>query len=239
MSQKLILIDSIGEVLLKKNRRSKTISIRIKPFSGTVVSLPYYVSYKTAEKFVHSKKEWIKKNLSKVKEAESKRVIFDENTQFKTRNHLLKIEQNSSDETLIYIYKSIIKIKYPKQLAVTSPKVQNAVRIGIIEALRQEAKEYLPERVEMLAGKFGFNYNKLFIKNLRSRWGSCSNKNNINLNLHLMRLPDKLIDYVILHELVHTEEKNHGNNFWTKLDAITGNAKALSKEVKKYSTMMH
>jgi len=51
-----------------------------------------------------------------------------------------------------------------------------------------------------------------------------------------MRLPDKLIDYIILHELVHTIEKNHGKNFWTKLDAVTGNAKELSKEVKMYAT---
>ena len=92
--------------------------------------------------------------------------------------------------------------------------------------------------MEILAEKFGFNYNKLFIKNLRSRWGSCSNRNNINLNLQLMRLPDKLIDYVILHELVHTEEKNHGEKFWAKLDAITGNAKVLAIEMKKYSTVL-
>ena len=237
MSQKQILIDSIGEVLLKKNRRSKSISIKIKPFTGAVVSLPYYVSYKAAEEFVISKKEWIKKNLAKVKDVENKRLIFGKNSQFKTRNHILKIQSVNTDRISTYVSKSIINIKYPRQLAVASSEVQSAIREGIIKALRKEAKEFLPERVELLAGKFGFNFSKLFIKNLRSRWGSCSNKNNINLNLHLMRLPDNLIDYVILHELVHTIEKNHGPNFWKKLDAITGNAKLLSKEVKKYSTV--
>ena len=236
MSLKRINIDSIGEVLLKKNRRSKSISIRIKPFRGIFVTLPYYSSYKTAENFVESKIEWINKSLLKIKETENKRKIFDENTTYKTRNHLLKIEKGSSDKILIYVSKSVINIKYPNYLEVTSPSVQKAVMAGIVKALRKEAKEYLPVKVEILAEKFGFNYNKLFIKNLRSRWGSCSNRNNINLNLQLMRLPDKLIDYVILHELVHTEEKNHGKKFWAKLDAITGNAKALSKEVKKYST---
>lgn len=237
MSLKRIYIDSIGEVLLKKNRRSKKISIRITPFKGIVVSLPYYASYKAAEKFVESKIEWINKSLLKIKETENKRKIFDENTTYKTRNHLLKIEQGNSDKISIYVSKSVINVKYPNYLEVVSPSVQKAVRAGIVKALRKEAKEYLPARVEMLAGKFGFNYNKLFIKNLRSRWGSCSNKNNINLNLQLMKLPDKLINYVILHELVHTKEKNHGKKFWTKLNTITGNAKALSKEVKKYSTV--
>jgi len=227
MSQKQINFDSVGKVIFRKNRRAKNISIRIKPSAGIVVTLPYYASYKTAEKFVESKIKWITKSLLKIKEAENKRILFDENTTYKTRNHLLKIEQGNTDEILIYLSKSTIKVKYPERLPVTSPEVQNAVRIGITEALRIEAKEYLPARVEMLAIKFGFNYNKL------------SNKNNINLNLQLMRLPDSLIDYVILHELVHTKEKNHGKNFWAKLDAITGNAKALSKEVKKYSTVLH
>ncbi len=237
MSSKLVEIETLGNILFKKNRRSKNISIRIKPFTGAVVSLPYYVSYRAAEEFVYSKKEWIKKNLEKIKNEESKRLIFDENTQFKTRDHLLKIEANNSGKISTYVSKWAINVKYPKQLDVKDAEVQNAIRKGIIKALRKEAKEYLPERVEILADRYGFKYNKLFIKNLRSRWGSCSGKNNINLNLHLMKLPDRLVDYVILHELVHTVEKNHGNHFWASLQAIVGNAKALSKEVKSYSTV--
>ena len=237
MSSKLVEIDTLGKILFKKNRRSKTISIRIKPFTGAVVSLPFYASYKTAEKFVYSKKEWVKKSLQKIKDAEKERVIFDEKTQFKTRDHILKIQSANTDKISSYVSRSTINIKYPNKISVTSDEVQNEIRKGIIKALRKEAKEYLPLRVKLLADKFGFKYNQLFIKNLRSRWGSCSRKNNINLNLHLMRLPDNLIDYVILHELVHTVEKNHGKNFWVKLNSITGDAKSLSKEVKKYSTV--
>ena len=237
MSQKKIIIDSIGEVILKKNRRSKSISIRVRPVTGTVVSLPFYVSYKTAEDFVHSKKDWIKKNIEKLKKIENERMVFDESTQFRTREHTLKICPTSTDRISTYVSKKQINVKYPESVDVRSGEVQKAVREGIVKALRKEAKTYLPERVNFLAKKYGFKYNNLFIKNLRSRWGSCSSKNNINLNLYLMRLPDNLIDYVILHELIHTVEKNHGKNFWAKLDAITGNAKSLSKEVKKYSTV--
>ena len=87
--------------------------------------------------------------------------------------------------------------------------MQAAIRKGIERALRLEAKQYLPDKVREFAEMYGFKFNKLTLKNIKSRWGSCSRKNNINLSIHLMRLPDHLIDYVILHELVHTVHHNH------------------------------
>ena len=90
-----------------------------------------------------------------------------------------------------------------------------------------------------LAEKHNFKYKKVAIKNAKTRWGSCSYVNNINLSLHLMRLPDYLIDYVILHELVHTKIKNHSKDFWHFLDYVSGNAKKLDKELKDYRTHIY
>jgi len=74
-------------------------------------------------------------------------------------------------------------------------------------ALRKEAKDYLPQRTELLAAAHGFKYSGVTVKNISSRWGSCSSTNHINLNIHLVRLPEHLSDYVILHELTHTVHK--------------------------------
>ena len=77
--------------------------------------------------------------------------------------------------------------------------------------------------------------NKVKINNAKTRWGSCSIENNITLSLQLMRLPDYLIDYVILHELAHTKVKNHSIHFWDFLDSITDSkAKNLDKELKSF-----
>jgi len=100
---------------------------------------------------------------------------------------------------------------------------------------KQSAKEFLEGRIKELADKFGFLYNKITIRNQKTRWGSCSGKNNINLNMQLMNIPNHLIDYVILHELVHTKVKNHSPLFWGALDIFVGNAKSIDKELKKYS----
>ena len=110
---------------------------------------------------------------------------------------------------------------------------QHTLSIQEIEALRRSAKAILLPRLAQLACQHHFSYNKAFIKNNRSNWGSCSKVNNINLNLKLMLFPDHLCDYVMLHELCHTRIKNHGPHFWALLNSLTaGKAKAYAKELR-------
>ena len=103
---------------------------------------------------------------------------------------------------------------------------------------RQDARRRLVERLNHLADKYGFKYNRVFIKNQKTRWGSCSGQNNINLNVNLVRLPDELIDYTILHELVHTRIKNHGHRFWDYMDRLLGDARKLDRTLNKYNLLM-
>ncbi|MFC1991588.1 M48 family metallopeptidase [Chloroflexota bacterium] len=98
-----------------------------------------------------------------------------------------------------------------------------------------KAKSMLTERLKYLAGKYGFTYNQLFIRNQRTIWGSCSRKNNISLNMKLVRLPEELIDYVILHELVHTRKKDHSRAFWAEMDMLVGNGKKMASRLRSHS----
>ncbi|MFC1919710.1 M48 family metallopeptidase, partial [Chloroflexota bacterium] len=96
------------------------------------------------------------------------------------------------------------------------------------------AREQLCERLRELAEAHGFTYNRVFIRNQRTRWGSCSYKNNISLNMKLVTLPEELRDYVIIHELVHTQEKNHGRPFWNELNRLVGNRKKMQAKLRTY-----
>ncbi len=97
------------------------------------------------------------------------------------------------------------------------------------------ARRKLIHRLEELALWHGFTYNRVFIRNQKTLWGSCSTRNNINLNMKLALLPDELIDYVILHELLHTRIKNHSGEFWREMDRLVGRqAKDLAKQLKEY-----
>jgi len=102
--------------------------------------------------------------------------------------------------------------------------------------LRKEAKRLLYNRTKQLAAKHGFTFTDVKIQSSKSRWGSCSREKSINLSLYLMLLPVHLIDYVILHELCHTKEMNHGDKFWAWMDKVTENkAYELRQELKKYN----
>ncbi|MGB6012105.1 MAG: M48 family metallopeptidase, partial [Desulfobacterales bacterium] len=79
---------------------------------------------------------------------------------------------------------------------------------------------------------------RVFIRNQKTRWGSCSSKDNISLNVKLVRLPETLMDYIILHELVHTRVKNHGKKYYAALDRIVGDRKSLASELKQYSIIL-
>jgi len=100
---------------------------------------------------------------------------------------------------------------------------------------REEARRKLIDRLEHLAAQHGFSYNKVFIRNQKTRLGTCSSKNNIGLNIKVSCLPQELMDYVLLHELAHTRVKNHGREFWTLMDELVGDGKAKAKRVREYS----
>jgi predicted metal-dependent hydrolase len=97
---------------------------------------------------------------------------------------------------------------------------------------KADARKRLTDRLYHLAKEHGFTCNKVSIRKQKTRWGSCSHNNNISLNLKLVLLPKELIDYVMLHELVHTRIHNHNKKFWAELDRYTGNGKVTAKRLR-------
>ncbi len=234
-----ILFENIGAVVFKKSPRAKRVSIRMKPFAKITVTVPVNVSYESAKKFVIEKQNWIIKHLKTIAEQEKRLTIFTTDTKFKTLKHRLIIESWNKDSILTRVENGVIKIKYPENANIETEQIQNAIRKAIERALGKEAQEYLLLRIAFLARKLGFKYRSVTINNLKTRWGACSRDNQISLNLHLMRLPSRLIDYVIIHELCHTKEKNHGVKFWKLMERVLKNAKLLDKELKKYNTKIY
>ncbi len=235
MIEKKVFVDGIGNVLFVKKPKVKNINIRLYDEGRVKVALPVYSSWSQAIKVVRSKAPWIlKQRKTLIKRKQKQQIIINNDTVFPYLKHKIELIPYESTRGQIKIYNGTLKILYPGGINIEDKRIQDFIRKGITEAMRIEAKNFLPKRVEELACKYEFSYRKVFVKNAKTLWGSCSSKNNINLNLNLIRLPEKLQDYIIIHELAHTVHRNHGQQFWRLLDHYFGDARLVAKELKNY-----
>lgn len=227
-------LNVFGKIEFVKSNRANRISVRILA-DGLRVSLPHRSSEKEAVRFILSEKEKI---LSKQKRIKAKKTstIISEDHELKTLTFTIKVMPANRNDVFFNMKEGILRIEYPENADITSDEVQQACWNGINYFLRKEAKRILPQRVEELAGQFGFSFSGVKIQSSKTRWGSCSKEQNINLSFYLMLLPQHLVDYVILHELCHTKEMNHGVRFWQLMDEVTaGKTKKLRAEMKRYA----
>ncbi len=118
------------------------------------------------------------------------------------------------------------------RIALIENQIRECPKMPVPDSL--DARRLLVPRLARLAALHGFSYNRVFVRSQKTRWGSCSHKNNISLNKMLVHLPETLIDYILLHELVHTRIKNHGQPFWEALEQCLPDARALDRQLNRY-----
>lgn len=232
--EKKIFAEGIGDIVFVRSAKAKSISIQVKPFSPVKITVPRFASLHEAERFMRSKLDWIRKTTAKKNKAERDFTIFTHDTKFKTPGHELVLTPDQRKNINILVKDGIIHVKYPADADVKHPLIQQCIRKGIEEAWRIEANRYLPGRLKELAEKFGYKYRSVSVRNSKTRWGSCSAQNDITLSIHCIRLPQKLIDYIILHELVHTIHKDHSERYHRELERVLPDEKQLSRDVGKY-----
>jgi predicted metal-dependent hydrolase len=215
-------------VALYKRKGLRTMKLSIRANGEVRVSLPHFVPYQAAVQFVQSRRGWL----------DAHRPPADsvlQNAQAIGKQHTLRFVSNfHSAASKSRLNGTEIIVTHPAELSWDDPAVQQVASAAAIRALRQEAESILPARVAAIASEADFVYKSVVVKKLTGRWGSCDQNNNIVLNLYLMQLPWDLIDYVIMHELVHTRHLNHGNGFWGTFLEHEPTAKTLRRRMRAY-----
>ena len=199
--KKVVEDPQLGQITYTKRIGSRSIRIKVGGAGKISVSLPFWVTYATAQDFLESNRTKILNILA--------RQISQE------------AERSAPSAPACYT---------PQELA----------------SIRQRAKGELPARLEYQCRRMNemfpslsVHYNKVFIKNNRTNWGSCSIKGNINLNMHLVSLPEELRDFIIIHELCHLVHSNHGAQFHKLVDAACGGKeKEYSRQLRKYTHLL-
>lgn len=161
-------------------------------------------------------------------------VIYEDGMEV-GKSHKIKVVGTTASETHIKYTKPTIYVALSEKDTLSDKNIQSMIRPFVVKALRLESKAYLTRRIEYLAEKGAFHYTKLRFSHAKSRWGSCTNDRTISLNIALMKLEPRLIDYVIIHELAHTKELNHSAAFWSLVQQCDPHYKTHKKLLKEYS----
>ncbi|MBE8540158.1 YgjP-like metallopeptidase domain-containing protein [Geoglobus acetivorans] len=214
-----ILIDE-----LIKTRR-KTISLQITDEGKLIVRAPVNASDEAIWNTILKHRDWIERKrkeiLSRDPKASKKEFVNGEGFLYLGKYYKLRIVEGQKEP-----------LKLDNEFLLSKEYLPIAKEV-FVNWYREKAYEKITERVEWYAKIRGFDYNKVNITNAQKRWASCSHKRNLNFSWRLIMAPLPVIDYVVVHELVHLEEKNHSKTFWNKVKMLMPNYEKHKEWLKK------
>lgn len=230
MAVKKFEIEGIGTVALYKRRGARNIRLSITHAGEVRVTLPSWAPYQAGLEFVQSKADWI--------EQEKPELSLIEHGHPVGKAHHIVFEAGQGDNVSTRVTGNEVRVLLPIGVRWDSPEAQKAANSVGVRALKKEASRLLPHRLQALADQHGYTFKSVAIKQLKGRWGSCSEHKDIILNCFLMKLPWDLIDYVLLHELAHTRVMAHGPAFWEEMSGPLPHVQMLRQQMKSYKPVL-
>ena len=222
----LQLVDEeFGAVICRRSNLSRYVRLRLGPDGQLRATLPRSGTLKHVQQLINGSRDELRRLIA---EQDSKQSEYYDGQKI-GQSHQLEIV---SSETLTMPSHRIMGQKIIVTVPDAYAQTQSVVRTAIKEALKKEAKAYLPRRLSYLAQQYGMSYEKVRFANQSGRWGSCSSTGTISLNIALMNLPLELVDYVLTHELCHTVHLHHQQPFWALVESHMQHYKQLRKQLK-------
>jgi len=201
--------------LIKSKKRKKTISLRVRMDGRIVIYAPHRMPQEAIEKFFEEKRGWIHKKLQQREETQQtlkpREFISGERFPFLGDGFPLEVQENRDRKH---------PLVFSQNRFILDQGAHHRARDLFVRWYRKEARERIEERVEHFSQRLQLFHQGIRITGARYRWGSCSAGNRLSFSWRIIMAPLHIIDYVILHELVHVKEKNHSKRFWEFLEMI-------------------
>jgi predicted metal-dependent hydrolase len=203
-------------ILKRSRKRRKTISLQISSKSEIIVSAPYFTPGSEISRFLQEKQSWIDKTIQKQE----------------IKQQLIKKKEYVTGEEFYYLgetypLETFWDENLPAGLVFWGNRFYLNCREGeakgkqyFLKWYKSKALEFFSKRIDFLSNHLQLKPGNLRITSAQQRWGSCSEENNIALSFHLVMAPPAVIDYVIVHELMHIKEKNHSARFWKLVELV-------------------
>ncbi len=198
-------------------RRRKTVAVTVDAAGGVLLLAPEHFTTSRLDAVVRRKAAWIVQRLQGVQSngapPSPREFVSGESVLYLGRHYRLKVHPDESGEAKLR--GGWLHVPAPAGAEQTAH-----VRAALVSWLRRHAAERLPERVEMWRSKAGVAMPRVVISDQQKRWGSCDRSGTIRLNWRIIQAPMRLVDYVVVHELVHLRHPGHGRDYWQAVGRI-------------------
>lgn len=200
----------------------KTMALQISPQGELIIKAPFFIPDVMISYFVKQKEDWILKTLKKLEGRKPAQKTYSEGEEFLFLGDVYKLHIGDFKE----ISANNGVLEFPNFM---SFRIKKELKNWYIK----QAKEYISQRVEYMSKQMDTQYKSIRFSDTSSKWGSCFPNNSLQFNWRLIMTPVTVINYVVIHELVHTKEKNHQDAFWRKVRLYTPAHKQHSKWLDK------
>jgi len=204
-----ITIVGAREITVER-REVKRARIKVDEDLWVHVTLPLDFSQEEIDDLLERKAPWVQKQLAFFRERRDARIQVG-------HNEILYLGE-------VYTFRPLAGLGRNFVVNTTSKTLFSGVNLladGVLERwYRKEAKRVIMERLAHFASTYNFSYNKVFIRDQKTLWGSCSSRRNLSFNWRLIQTPLDIIDYIVVHELVHTRILRHSKAFWTRVESL-------------------
>ena len=224
-----IVDTEFGTIAVRKLARSRSIRFSVSTSGRLNATVPRLTPLFVIKQVLNSSRPALRKLLDNP----HTHTEYLDGQQIGKQHVLAVVPTHMVNNVEIQTTRGTLIVKVPPTHTLGSTATQQLVRDEVTRILRREAKRILPDRLAHLAHEHGFRYEKVRFSHSSGRWGSCSSTGTISLNIALMKLPDELIDYVLIHELSHTRHMNHSPAFWTEVERIDPHYKLHRRQIKK------
>ncbi len=213
---------------LTRSKR-KTISLTVRPDCTLDIKAPLRTGLSEIDNFINKHSEWIDKNLKNAQERKIKREAFTLDYGCEVYFFGQKIPVIESDVKKAKLTDSCVLMPYFSE--------KDKIKEALIRLYKETAKAYITSRIPYLSTLIGVNPTKLTITSARTNWGSCT-ADRVHFSWHIIMAEKEVIDYVIIHELVHILQHNHSDKFWSEVAKHCPQWKLLRQRLKFYSEII-
>ena len=222
--------------ILRRSLRAKRLRLQVNTEEPQVIlTAPRFALKFQIDRFLEEKTPWIEKQWKKVEKQEKirpKPKYLNGDTFYYFGEPLtLKLLPSYLNKPLVRIRENEMHISVYRYVTISEGK--KIVKKAIQEFYKQKASETIHDRLKYFNQHYQFNYNRVTFRNQKTRWGSCSDKKNLNFNWRLIMAPIQIIDYVVVHEMCHLKQMNHSKKYWELVEQRIPNYKELRKWLRK------